>query len=456
MRKRLLYLLLALAITLLSVVALASCDDEGDEGGAPVYRDGDTIYLNVYNWGEYISDGSDDSLDVNREFERYFNEELSAKFGGAKVKVQYSTYPTNEDMYAKLKNGMVAYDIVIPSDYMIEKMIAEDMLYSYDVTSLENYKYIIDTFKSPYYDKENRYSVPYTYGMLGIIYNRTVVDEGDLGSWELLWNEKYDGDILQFNNPRDAFATAMYSLSLDVNSTNPEEWRAALEKLKEQKALLQGYVNDEIFNKMTTESAAIAPYYVGDFLTMVSQEENLDFFYPKEGVNYFVDAMCIPKASKNPEIAKEYINFMLSEEIAVANADYMGYASPNSLVVNNADYREYMNTEYLAPTFDDEGNMLTLGAYELLYNKGPEEVNAAYDALFKDKQSPACYRNFPPEIQALLNDLWEELKIYDSTETWIHVTSASIVAVVLGFAAYSIYIKKKRSRHYRKKSKKES
>ena len=320
----------------------------------------------------------------------------------------------------------------------------------------KNYKYIIDTFKSPYYDKENRYSVPYTYGMLGIIYNRTVVDEGDLGSWELLWNEKYDGDILQFNNPRDAFATAMYSLSLDVNSTNPEDWRVALEKLKEQKALLQGYVNDEIFNKMTTESAAIAPYFVGDFLTMVSQEENLDFFYPKEGVNYIVDAMCIPKASKNPEIAKEYINFMLSEEIAVANAEYMGYASPNSLVVNNADYREYMNTEYLAPTFDDEGNMLTLGAYELLYNKGPEEVNAAYDALFKDKQSPACYRNFTPEIQALLNDHWEELKIYDSTETWIHVTSASIVAVVLGFAAYSIYIKKKRSRHYRKKSKKES
>ena len=445
-------MILVLTVALLSILALASCSEGGtEEGETPVYRDGDTVYLNVYNWGEYISDGGEGSLDTNREFEEYFNTYLSAKYGGVKVRVQYSTYPTNEDMYAKLKNGMVAYDIVIPSDYMIEKMIEEDMLYSFDVTSLENYKYITDIFRSPYYDPDNRYSVPYTYGMLGIIYNRTVVDESDLGSWELLWNEKYDGDILQFNNPRDASATAMYYLGIDVNSRNPEDWIRAIDKLKEQKSLLQGYVNDEIFNKMTTESAAIAPYFVGDFLTMVSEEENLDFFYPKEGVNYFVDAMCIPKASKNPEIAKEYINFMLTEEVAVANAEYIGYASPNSLVINSDEYREYMNTEYLAPTYDDEGNMITLGAYELLYDRKPEEVNAAYNALFPDKQSPACYRSYTPEIQILLNDLWEELKIYDSTETWIHVSSASIVAVVLGFAAYSIYIKKKRSKHYRKK-----
>ena len=412
----------------------------------PSYSSGEVITLNVYNWGEYISDGSEDSLNVNRAFENYFNSVLSSKYGGATVKVNYSTYATNEDMYSKLKNSAVSYDIVIPSDYMIEKMRNEGMLIAFDPTTLSNYSNILDEFKSPYYDPDNCYSVPYTYGMVGIIYNKTIVDKVDIAekSWGLLWNEKYEGNILQFNNPRDSFATAMYWKGLDINSDDPEVWDQALELLKEQKPLLQAYVNDEIFNKMKTESAAIAPYYVGDFLTMAEEEPNLDFYYPKEGVNYFVDAMCIPKSSSNPHIAKEYINFMLSEEAAVANAIYLGYASPNKAVIENEDYIAAMRDyAYLSEDGED--------AYDLLYNYTPESVNKSYNELFPTMDQPACYRSFSPEVQSRINTLWEELKITGSTELWVHIATVVIVLAVLSLAGYTYYIKKKRSRHYRKK-----
>ena len=260
--KKLLFILIAL----LSVFSLISCSDGGD--GTDSYE---TVTLTVYNWGEYISDGFQGSFDTNAEFEKYFNKNLAEKYG-VKVKVVYTTYPTNEDMFEKIKSGAGSYDIVVPSDYMIEKMIAEDMLLSYDVEAdIENFKYIEEQFKNNYYDPENRYSVPYTYGMLGIIYNTALVDEEDYKeeSWELLWNEKYKGKILQFNNQRDAFASAMYALGLDVNSTDKAVWDKALEKMSAQKPLIQAYVNDEIFNKMTTASAAIAPYFAGDYITHI-------------------------------------------------------------------------------------------------------------------------------------------------------------------------------------------
>ncbi len=399
----------------------------------------ETLTLNVYNWGEYISDGSDDSINVNEEFEKYCEEEL-----GLKVKVNYSTYATNEDLFSKLDNSAVSYDIVIPSEYMIEKLIAEDLLLEFDVErDIPNFKYIAEQFKNLPHDPENTYSVPYTYGMLGIIYNVEGVDEEDLkdNSWSLLWNEKYKGKILQFNNPRDAFATAMYWKGLDINSDNPEVWDEALELLKQQKPILQGYVNDEIFDKMTSGSALIAPYFVGDYVTMAATEGavELGFYYPKEGVNYFVDAMCIPKSSKNPELAKAYINFMLTEEIAIANASYIGYASPNTLVSQNEDYRAEME-DYLE------------GSIELLYGKNPSDVNAYYDNLI-GKENASCYRNFTPEIQTRVNTLWENLKLADSTEAWIHVVTALILVSVITLAVYTTYIKKKRSRVYRMRDK---
>ena len=283
--------------------------------------------------------------------------------------------------------------------------------------------------------------------MMGVIYNKSIVSEEDIAkeSWGLLWDEDYKGQILQFNNPRDAFATAMYWKGIDVNSKNPDDWDEALRLLIEQKSLLQGYVNDEIFNKMTTESAAIAPYFVGDFLIMAEEEENLGFYYPTEGVNYFVDAMCIPKNSKYPEIAKEYINFMLSEEAAVANAIYIGYASPNTLVVESEEYIEAMS-EYAYEGDNGEG------AYDLLYMKKPSEVNKGYNALIGNDNA-ACYESFSPEIQSRVNTLWENLKIADSTEPWIHVAAILIVGSVVTLAAYNVYIKKKRSRSYRLRDK---
>jgi spermidine/putrescine transport system substrate-binding protein len=200
---------------------------------------------------------------------------------------------------------------------------------------------------------------------------------------------------------------------------------------------VQGYVNDEIFNKMTTASAAIAPYYAGDFITMAEQNEDLDFFYPKEGTNYFIDAMCIPKNANHPDLAKEYINFMLTEEIAVANAVYIGYASPNTLVVNG----DYVNEAYLEEMGED--------AIEILYKASPAEINKEYNA----KHGTTCYKSFTPEIQAHVNTLWESLKTENSTELWVHIATAVIVTGVAVLVGYTTFIKKKRSRDYRLRDK---
>ena len=405
-------------------------------GGAAI-GSSEVIYLNVYNWGEYMADGSDSEYgNVNEMFEQYYEAKT-----GKKVVVNYSTYATNEDLYSKLNNSAVSYDVVIPSDYMIEKLIEADLLLEFDVNSeIPNYQHIDENFKKPYYDEAERYSVPYTYGMIGIIYNPEMVDAEDVAdeSWGLLWNEKYAGQILQFNNPRDAFATAMYWKGLDINSDDPAVWDQALELLIEQKPLIQGYVNDEIFDKMTAGSAAIAPYFAGDYITMAETEGAvpLEFYYPTEGANYFVDAMCIPKSSKNPDVAKEYINFMLSEEPAVENAKFIGYASPNTLVSSNADYLDYMGEDACEILYGTEGH-------------NPLDVNEAYN----EKYGTTCYKNFTPEIQSRVNTLWENLKLADSTEPWIHVVSISIVVAVIALAVYTTYVKKKRSRAYRLRDK---
>ena len=204
-----------------------------------------TLTLNVYNWGEYISDGSEDSLDTVKAFESWYEETYKQK-----VKVNYSTFASNEDMYAKLSSGAVSYDVVVPSDYMIARMISEKMLLPLNFDNIPNYQYINDSFRNLYYDPDNNYTVPYTYSMVGIIYNANVVDEADVGNWDLMWNEKYAGNILQFNNSRDAFATAQYKLGFDVNSEDKDTWDSALAELKKQSPLVKSYVMDEIYNMM--------------------------------------------------------------------------------------------------------------------------------------------------------------------------------------------------------------
>lgn len=371
--------------------------------------------LNVYNWGEYISDGSEGTLNVNEEFEKYYFEKY-----GKKIKVNYTTYASNEDMYNKLKSGGVSYDIVIPSDYMIEKMIQEDMVLELNFDNIPNYKNLDEQYKNAYYDKENKYTVPYFCGYVGIIYNKTMVEE-EVSDWDIMWDEKYGGQILQFNNPRDAFGTAMYRLGIDVNTKNEEDWHTAMLSLKEQKDLIQSYVMDEIFNKMKNGSAAISSYYAGDFLTMYEDNQDLAFFYPESGTNIFVDAMCIPSCSKNKRAAEEYIDFCLTEDIAVANAEYVYYASPNVLVRESEIYREDMSVVHP-------------DAMEILYPT--EGIKASY------------YQNLDIDTQEILNSKWEELKIDNAVEPWVYVFSGSIVFGILAILFYNYINKKINSKFY--------
>ena len=190
--------------------------------------------------------------------------------------------------------------------------------------------------------------------MVGIIYNTQIV-HGKPTSWASLWEASYSGQILTFNNPRDAFGTAMYKMGIDVNTTNSADWQKALDSLKAQKPLVQGYVMDEIFNKMKNGSAAIAPYYAGDFFTMYADNPALSFYYPTEGTNVFVDAMCVPKNAENPELAELFINFMLEPEVGVSNSYYIGYASPNSATVALLD-EETRNNETIIPNLDSLEN----------------------------------------------------------------------------------------------------
>lgn len=344
---------------------------------------GDSLTLNVYNWGEYISDGSEDSFDTIREFEAWYEETY-----GQKVTVNYSTFASNEDMYSKISSGAVSYDVIFPSDYMIARMAEEGLLMELDFNNIPNYQYIDESFRSLYYDPENKYTVPYAYGIVGVIYDANVVDAADTGSWDLMWNPKYSGKIVQFNNSRDAFGTAMYKLGLDVNTTDKAAWDAAYDELLAQRPLVYSYVMDEIYNIMESGEAAIGAYYAGDYFTMVdAQAENVDlqFYYP-ETTNYYVDAMCIPSCAQNKELAEIFINYMLSEEPAVANAEYTYYATPNSLVYNNAGYIEDMGQDVI----------------DILY---PDQTS------FAEKYNKYAYRNLNADMLNYLNTLWENIKI---------------------------------------------
>ena len=295
----------------------------------------------VYNWGgPYMSEGSNDTVDINELFEERYN-----------VKVKYRTYDSNESMYAKLKNGGADYDIIIPSDYMVARLISEGLVEKLDFSNIPLFEAnVMDSFKNPDYDPTNEYSVPYTWGTVGIIYNKEVVKE-EVKSWSILWDEKYKDNILMFNNSRDAFMVSQMLLGYSQNTTDKAEIKAAADKLSEQKSVVQGYYMDEIYDKMINEDAAIATYYAGDALVMMEENENLAFAYPEEGTNRFVDAVCIPKGSKNKKYAEMYINFLLEAEIALANCEVTGYCTPNSAAFELLD-DETKNNKIMYP--DDE------------------------------------------------------------------------------------------------------
>lgn len=398
--KKLFYLLSVITLCALTALSVSAYDKE------EWYKGLEGTTINVFNWGEYISDTYEDGmLDVNAEFEKLTG-----------IKVNYVTYESNEDMYPKIKNGGASYDIIIPSDYMIERMISEGMLKEIDVESLPNYHYISDNYRNMYYDPDNRFSVPYNVGMVGLIYNKTMVEEAPT-SWTAMWDERYEGKILMIDNPRDAFAIPQKILGYSLNSTDEKELSDVAQMLIEQKPLLQGYVMDEIFNKMESGEAALVPYYVGDFVLMQQINPDLEFVYPEEGVNIFVDALCIPECTQNYEGALKYINFMLDPEIGVSNALYIGYATPNEGVMEHPDYAEMKNNEYLYPS---EENM----------------PNVEY------------FHNLPQETLSMISDLWNEIRIYGTDNTHIYIGFALVGAAVVFFMVKKAVTKKRREYWY--------
>ena len=324
-----------------------------------------TLY--VYNWGQYISEGDDGSLDVIAAFEEAY----------PNIRVQYSTYDSNEIMYSKLANGGITVDVIIPSDYMIGRMVQEGMLEELNFDNIPNYQYIDDAFKNTSYDPENKYSVPYTWGTVGIIYNTKYVDEADVTGWELLWNEKYAGKILMFDNSRDAFGIAEYLLGYDVNTTDETELQDCAAKPAEQKPVVQQYVMAQIFDAMENEEAWIAPYYAGDYLTMVEENPDLAFYRTTaQGYNMFIDAMCIPTCCQEKKAAETFINFLCSPEISSANMEFLGYSVPSTAAKELMD-PEVAGSEVAYPDADT----LTTGTS---FNFLPEETSRYMESLFME------------------------------------------------------------------------
>jgi spermidine/putrescine transport system substrate-binding protein len=419
-KKRVFSLVLAV-FTIVFGVLLTSCgtDDETDfevtpETAAIDYTRFAGTTLNIYNWGEYISDGTEGSVDVNKEF---------TKLTG--IEINYTNFSTNEDMYSKLKSGATNYDIIIPSDYMVERLISEGMLHKLDFNNIPNYKYISEDFKDLYYDANNEYSVPYLVGMVGIIYNTKMVDYTP-DSWSVLRDPNLKDKILMINNPRDAFAIAQFMLGIDLNTQDASEWEQAKNWLLEQKNYVKAYVMDEIYNIMESGSAAVAPYYAGDYLSMYENNPDRAFAYPKEGTNIFVDAMCIPKSSTNKEAAELYINFLLDPNVALQNAETVCYATPNTAVVEMEEYQEF-----LAEIHPD--------AMDILYPN--------YEELYPGKDSRDYYfRNLPQSTLDNVAKLWSELKIASTEDSDSYIIYILCILAVVLLAGLVVYLKIRKRR----------
>ena len=357
----------------LSGCAMEEPVESGDPGSTNSSGTGEKREVNVCSWGEYI----DESLITK------FEEETG-------IEVNYFFAPSNEELYSRLETGGVNYDVIVPSDYMIARLIAEDRLQKLDYSLIPNYEKIDDQYKNLSFDPDNEYSVPYTWGTLGIIYNTTMVEE-PITSWEVMFSDQYVGDILLIDNSRDAFAMALYCLGYDVNTTDESQIREAYQLVADAMArgVYAGQGMDEVFQIMEGGNLAIATYYAGDFLTMYEANPDLAFVIPEEGSNWFVDAMCILKDAENVEEAHAWINFIASTESNLANMDFIWYASPNSEALEM--YPAWYEEQY--------GEPLDMDLYEIM--AAPPEVLA----------NCTMYENLPPETLALYNDLWIELGI---------------------------------------------
>lgn len=360
--------LLTLLVLLAMPVSAFAADDVFTPAQKAYYKNlglqGTTV--NVYNWGEYISEGQEDAMNTVKEFER---------LTGAKV--NYTNFESNENMYSKLSGGGVSYDVIIPSDYMIQRLLEEDMLLPLDYGNIPNYdKYIAPDCKGLYFDPQQKYTVCYNIGTTVLIYNKKLVKEAPK-SWSVLWDEQYRDKVLMFNNSRDAFALAQFMLGQDLNTTSEEDWNAAAELLAKQKdAVHPVYVMDEVFNLMESGEYAFAAYYAGDYILMQDNNPDLACCFPEEGVNLFYDAMCVPKCTQNKKGAEAFINFMQEPQVALANQEYIYYASPNLAVRQDKNNSLY-------------GNPVV---YPKVWPKGQ------------------YFYNLPQNILELQNDLWARVK----------------------------------------------
>ena len=350
--KRLICIIACILLSAAMLIAASGCSADSSES------------INVFNWGEYI----DTSL-LSK-----FEEETG-------IKVNYTTASTCEEMYAKIRNGGVNYDIVVPSDYMVSRMIEEEMLRKIDFSNIPNFKYVDEGFLNPEYDPENEYSVPYQWGTVGVVYNKNMVgeDESDIGSWDLLWNKKYKKQILMFDNSRDAIGIALKKLGESYNTTDEDTIRKAADLLIDEKLLVQAYVQDQIFDKMEGEEAAVAPCYAGDYFLMLEDigsgaEDMLGFYIPEEGSNLYVDAMCIPKDSENPEGAEKFINFICDPENMATNTEYIYYSTAETAA------RELLpdsmkNSSIMYPSDEEKSKFET-------YTNLPVNCRRLYDKLW--------------------------------------------------------------------------
>ncbi len=387
--------------TALLLSGMAVLPAAAEEAASPLLdQNGKQVEINVYNWGEYISTGEDGSLDVNAEFTKRTG-----------IKVNYTTFETNESLYAKLKSSGESYDVIIPSDYMIARMIKEDMLAPLDFSNIPNYAKIDEQFKTDCpYDPENKYAVPYTYGRVGILYNDELVDD-PVDSWDILWNEKYKKQILMFSNWRDAFGIAQKKLGYSFNTTDESQWEAAAEELRRQKPLVQAYVMDQIFDKMASGEAALAPYYAGDALTIHADNEHVQFAVPKEGTNLFVDAMCIPKNCGNKAAAEAYINFMCETDVAADNIAYIAYSSPH--IEAAALHEAYLREEY-----------------------GDWAVDIVYPAANGEKDE--IFAILPDELNKRIENIWIGVQGSSGGSLYIILTAVVVVLLAGGIVFFRV------------------
>ncbi|MGI6561802.1 MAG: ABC transporter substrate-binding protein [Clostridia bacterium] len=337
---------LFLALIMISVMLLPGCDDEN------------TLY--VYNWGDYMD------MEVIKMFEKETG-----------IKVRYQTYTTNEDMYVKLKSGSAKYDVIFPSDYMLDRMVQEGLVQKIDLNNIPNFALINDIFKDPEYDPGNQYSVPYLWGTVGILYNKKMVQE-PVDSWNILWDKKYEKKILMVDSQRDSLGVALKRLGYSMNTTNTKEVDEAKNSLIEQKPLVLAYIVDEARDKMANEEAALAVVWSGEAILAMEMNEDLAFAYPKEGSNIWYDVVAIPATSTKKELAEKFINFLCRTDIAYMNAVYTGYSSPQIEVYDLLD-EDIQNNPAAYPSEEVIKNCEVfkyLGDFVEYYNRAWMEVTA--------------------------------------------------------------------------------